>query len=282
MKIGIIGLGLIGGSLAIAARKTYKDAWIVALNRSEDSLKKALSEGVINTGVHEVTDDFKDCDIIFLCAPVHTNIGFLKELKPYLTKDTILSDVGSVKAEIHDAVEKLLPDVHFVGGHPMAGKEKVRFENASETLLKNAYFFLTPSLAADKDDIKKMQTFVGNLGAKPIVITPQLHDFIVAAISHVPHMAAYTLVKLVADEDTPEEYMRFTAAGGFKDITRVASSDPTMWQQICLTNKDNIVELMDKYIAELQNGRALIDEGNAEELFKIFDRSKKYRDSIIG
>ncbi len=282
MKIAIIGLGLIGGSLAISSRKAYPDCDILALNRSEDSLKKALDEGVINKGVTEVTDDFAGCDIIFLCAPVHTNIGFLEKIKPYIDEKTILTDVGSVKAEIHEAVKRMLPDVKFIGGHPMAGKEKVRFDNASGELLKGAYYYLTPSETAAKEDLEKMEAFVEKIGSKPITVDPDTHDFIVGAISHVPHMAAYTLVKLVKDEDTPEEYMRFTAAGGFKDITRVASSDPTMWSQICMTNKDNIVKLMDKYIDELKNVRDLIDQGNEEELYRIFDGSKKYRDSIIG
>ncbi len=282
MKIAIIGLGLIGGSVARSARKAYPDCRIVALNRSGDSLDKALKEGTIDTAVKEVTDDFKGCDIIFLCAPVHTNIGFLDKLKPYLNEDTILTDVGSVKSEIHEAVDRILPGVKFIGGHPMAGKEKVRYEYSSEDLLKGAYYYLTPSKYAGNKELEKLQAFVEKIGSKPITVDPDTHDFIVAAISHVPHMAAYTLVKLVKDEDTPEEYMRFTAAGGFKDITRVASSDPTMWQQICMTNKDNIVKLMDKYIDELKNVRDLIDKEDGEKLYNIFDGSKKYRDSIIG
>ncbi len=282
MKIGIIGLGLIGGSIAKAARKVYPDCRIVALNRSQDSLDAAKKEGTVNEGVHKVTDAFKGCDFIFLCAPVNTNISFLEKLKPFLGEDTILTDVGSVKTEIHENVSKLLPGANFIGGHPMAGKEKVRFDNSSEKLLEGAYYYLTPSEGVDEKYIIKLEELIKKFGSKPVTVDPHTHDFIVAGISHVPHMAAYTLVKLVKDEDTPEEHMRFSAAGGFKDITRVASSDPTMWQQICLSNKDNIVELMDRYIDELKSLKELISSERSEELYRLFDESKKYRDSIIG
>ncbi len=282
MKIGLIGLGLIGGSLAKSVKKAYPDAFIVALNRSKDSLEKALAEGTIDTGVQDITPDFRDCDLIFLCTPVETNISFLEKLKPYLEKNTILTDVGSVKSGIHEAVERIVPEAVFIGGHPMAGKEKVRFDNASESLLKGAYYYLTPSKTATDEQVGILKDLVEKIEAKPVIVEPNLHDFIVAAISHVPHMAAYALVKLVKDEDTPEEYMRISAAGGFKDITRVASSDPTMWQQICLENRDNIADLMRKYIKELENMTDLIENGDADALFDIFDVSKKYRDSIMG
>ncbi|MBO4373994.1 MAG: prephenate dehydrogenase/arogenate dehydrogenase family protein [Lachnospiraceae bacterium] len=282
MKIGIIGLGLIGGSLAKSIKQAYPDTFIVAANRSADSVEKALAEGTVDLGLQDITDGFAGCDIIFLCAPVKTNISFLEKLKAYLEPETILTDVGSVKSGIHEAVERILPETVFIGGHPMAGKEKVRYDNASAQLLKDAYYYLTPSKTAKEHHVLKLEVLVRGIGANPVIVEPSLHDFIVAAISHVPHMAAYSLVKLVKDEDTPEEYMRISAAGGFKDITRVASSDPTMWQQICLENRENITDLMRKYIKELENVTALIEKGDSEALFEIFDTSKKYRDSIIG
>ncbi len=282
MKIGVIGLGLIGGSLAISIKNAYPDSFVVGLNRSEDSLKKALEKGAIDKGVSKITEDFRDCDLIFLCTPVETNISFLEELRPYTGKNTILSDVGSVKSNIHEAVDRILSDAVFIGGHPMAGKEKVRFDNASGELLKDAYYYLTPSANAGEEQIGILRDLVIKIGAKPVIVEPALHDLIVAAISHVPHMAAYALVKLVKDSDTDEEYMRFTAAGGFKDITRVASSDPTMWQQICLENRENITGLMKQYIKELESITDLIEKGDGSALFDYFDGSKKYRDSIIG
>ncbi len=280
MKAAFIGLGLIGGSIAYAMRHEYPDSVIVALNRSSAPLEKAVAEGVADIALHDVTDDFSDCDFIFLCAPVHTNITFLEKLKPYIGGKTVLTDVGSVKGEIHKAVSEILPDAHFIGGHPMAGREKSGFENASAGLINNAYYFLTPSENASTDDIRRLETLVLRIGCIPVTVDPDTHDYIVAAISHVPHMAAFSLVHLIKDSDTPEQYMKYTAAGGFKDITRVASSEPTMWEQIALSNKDNIIKLMDSYISELTSIRNLIEQNDGPALHKIFEEARDYRNSI--
>ena len=281
MKVGFISLGLIGGSIAKGIRARYPDARIVAYNRSREPLVQAFKDDVINMATQEIDESFADCDYIFLCAPVQTNISFLKKLKPYLSDKTIMTDVGSTKGNIHGAVSLLLPDVHFIGGHPMAGKEKSSYFNSSSELIKDCYYFITPSDAATKEDIAKFEDLIRSLDCNPITVEPAKHDFIVGAISHVPHMAAYTLVKLVQDEDTSEGYMKVTAAGGFKDITRVASSDPTMWKEICLENRDNLVKLMDDYIEKLREVRADIANGNGEALHKIFKDAKEYRDSFI-
>ena len=281
MKVGFVSLGLIGGSIAMAIRKKYPDAEIVAYNRSAEPLERALSDGVINASTRVIDDSFSGCDYIFLCAPVETNISFITGLLPYIADGTVLTDVGSTKGNIHEAVSRIAPGIRFIGGHPMAGREKSSYFNASDELIKGCYYFVTPSEGADKNDTERFEQLITSLGCRPIIVEPARHDFIVGAISHVPHMAAYTLVKLVQDEDTPEEYMRVTAAGGFKDITRVASSDPTMWEEICLANKDNLTELMDKYIEKLIEVRKHIAEGNGKALYGIFKEAKEYRDSMI-
>ena len=281
MKIGFVSLGLIGGSVAMALRENYPEARIVAYNRSKEPLDAALSDGVIDTGVQEIDDSFSGCDYIFLCAPVETNISFIPRLLPYITEDTVLTDVGSTKGNIHEAMKRLAPDVHFIGGHPMAGKEKSSYFNASGELIDGCYYFLTPSEAATDEEVSDFEKLISSLGCHPITVQPDRHDFIVGAISHVPHMAAYSLVKLVQDEDTPEEYMRVTAAGGFRDITRVASSDPTMWEEICIANRDNITKLMDIYIDKLREVREHIAAGEGEALYDIFKGAKEYRDSMM-
>jgi prephenate dehydrogenase len=280
-KIGIVGLGLIGGSLAMAVKKKCPHIEITAYNRSKEPLEKALSDGVIDRGVSKIGEEFDHQDIIFLCTPVQTNISFLKLLKPYLGADTVLSDVGSTKENIHEAVREILPGVRFIGGHPMAGKEKSSYFNPSAELLEGSYYFITPSDTAEVSDVEAFEGLVRDMGCIPITVEPEKHDFIVGAISHVPHIAAYTLVELVRDEDSPEEYMRETAAGGFKDITRVASSDPTMWEEICLANRENLTLLMDRYIEKLKDVRELIAGGRGEELHRIFREAKEYRDSFI-
>ncbi len=281
MKIGFISLGLIGGSLAMAVRDKYPDAKIVAYNRSREPIVKAFRDGVIDAATFEIDDTFKECDYIFLCAPVQTNISFIPKLIPYLTDNTILTDVGSTKANIHKAVSKMLPGAHFIGGHPMAGKEKSTYFNASKELIKNCYYFITPSKTATKEDVDKFQELIRTIGCNPITVDEEKHDFIVGAISHVPHMAAYMLVKLLMDNDTPEEYMKEAAAGGFKDTTRIASSDPTMWQEICLANKDNLTRLLDDYIKDLGEVRELIANSDEKALYEIFEKARDYRNSII-
>jgi prephenate dehydrogenase len=281
LKIGFVSLGLIGGSVAMAIREKYPDAEIIAYNRSKEPLDAALRDGVIDTAVREIDDSFTGCRYIFLCAPVQTNISFIPKLLPYITEETVLTDVGSTKGNIHAALESIAPDVHFIGGHPMAGKEKSSYFNASASLIDGCYYFLTPSAAATQKDVSDFEALISSLGCRTMTVDPGKHDFIVGAISHVPHMAAYTLVKLVKDEDTPEEYMRVTAAGGFRDTTRVASSDPTMWEEICLANQENLTSLMDKYIDKLREVREYIAGGDKENLYRIFKEAKDYRDSMM-
>ncbi len=281
MKTGFIGLGLIGGSIAMAIRDKYPESTIVAYNRSREPLIKALKDGVINIATFEIDDSFKDCDHIFLCAPVQTNISFLPKLIPYLTDKTVLTDVGSTKSNIHEAVSKMMPGVHFIGGHPMAGKEKSTYFNASKELLEGCYYFITPSNSVTGKDVETFENLLRSIGCNPVAVEAEKHDYIVGAISHVPHMAAYMLVKLVKDNDTPEKFMQEAAAGGFKDTTRVASSDPTMWEEICLANKDNLTELMDIYIKKLTEIRNFISESDGKALYDIFKEARDYRNSII-
>ncbi|MCR5626463.1 MAG: prephenate dehydrogenase [Lachnospiraceae bacterium] len=280
IKVAFIGLGLIGGSIAKTIRKTHPSANIIALNRSSAPLEEALSDGVINAGTHEIDDNFKDCDIIFLCTPVETNTRFLPLLSEYLTPDTILTDAGSVKGEIHDAVSRLLPDAPFIGGHPMAGSEKSGYANSSDHLMENAYYILTPGPNAKDKQIKFYSDFVSSLGAIPMILSPEEHDYITGAISHVPHLIAYSLVKMVKDADGEDEHMKMIAAGGFKDITRIAGSDPTMWEQICLENRDNILSITDLYIDTLKELKSLVENRDSKALYSVFRDIKEYRSSF--
>ena len=281
MKIGFVGLGLIGGSIAKAVREKYPDSRIVAYNRSREPIVQAFRDSVINAATFEIDETFTDCDFIFLCTPVQTNISFLKKLKPYLTEKTILTDVGSTKDSIHGAVALILPDARFIGGHPMAGREKSSYFNSSAGLIRDCYYFITPSKSVKASDVERFENLISSLGCIPVKVDPAEHDYIVGAISHIPHMAAFTLVNLVKDADTSEEHMKQTAAGGFRDITRIASSDPTMWEEICLANKDNLVKLLGEYIDKLREIKSLIREGNGEELHRIFSEAKEYRDSFV-
>ena len=231
--IGFIGLGLIGGSMAKAVRKKYKDnVRIIAYNRNKDSLTLAYSEGIIDVVCETIDNTFSSCDMVVLCAPVATNIANLAELKQYINDNCMITDVGSVKTDIHLAVNNLGLSSQFIGGHPMTGSEKTGYQNSSDRLFENAYYVITPTASVSEDKVKLYQSFVSDLGAIPLRLTYEEHDFVTAAISHLPHIIASSLVNLVSTEDKKHSTMSIIAAGGFKDITRIASSSTDMWQQI--------------------------------------------------
>ena len=233
--IGFIGLGLIGGSIAKALRRVHPEYRLIAYNRSRSSLVEAMSDGTINQATDVIDASFAECDFIFLCMPVSVNIQCLKKLKDLVPDTCVITDVGSVKSTIHEAVRELGMEARFIGGHPMAGSEKTGYTSATDRLLENAYYIITPTALSNPDKVAEMRQLVTDTGAVPIVLNCEEHDYATAAISHLPHVIAYTLVNLVRTSDSREGLMRQLAAGGFKDITRIASSSPVMWEQICMS-----------------------------------------------
>lgn len=280
LKLGFIGLGLIGGSIAKAAKKMNPDNYIVAYNRSEESRLLALQDKVADVVCDKVDSHFANLDYIFLCTPVEHNISYLETLKGIIQEDTIITDVGSVKGNIHKAVSNLHMEANFIGGHPMAGSEKTGYRHSNEKLLENAYYPITPTDEVNKDRIAEMYEFVKGLKAIPIIVDYKKHDYAVAGISHVPHLIASTLVNLVKDNDSEDELMKLLAAGGFKDITRIASSSPEMWEQICSTNRNNIVKLLTRYIAALEDIRCSLMTEEYSDVNDLFTKSCDYRNSF--
>lgn len=279
-KIGFIGLGLIGGSIARAIRQYYPDYTIVAFDKSKETLALATQESTIDVACTTIDDNFSNCSYIFLCAPVSYNTAYLKQLTRYLHDDCILTDVGSVKTSIHKEVIALGIEEYFIGGHPMAGSEKSGFSNAKSLLIENAYFILTPSAKVSEKKIQAYRTFIETLKALPIVLSYEEHDYITGVISHLPHIIASSLVNFVKDHDGADELMKQLAAGGFKDITRIASSSPTMWQHICLKNRENIVSILEQYITVLEDAKMRVESGSEHQIYDLFDSAKKYRNSI--
>lgn len=279
-KIGFIGLGLIGGSIARAIRQYYPDSEIVAFDKSKETLALATQESVITVACTSIDDNFLNCNYIFLCAPVSYNTAYLKQIKNYISQDCILTDVGSVKTSIHEEIIALDMEHSFIGGHPMAGSEKSGFSNSKPVLIENAYFILTPSSKVSQEKVDAYSGFIESLKALPVILDYKQHDMITGTISHLPHIIASTLVNFVKDTDTEDELMKQLAAGGFKDITRIASSSPTMWQHICLKNGENIVQILDAYIDMLKEARASVAESAEQKLYDLFETSKNYRNSI--
>jgi prephenate dehydrogenase len=223
---------------------------------------------------------FATCDCIFLCAPVQRNIDYLRQLKDIIHDTCYITDVGSTKTEIHEEVIRLGMEANFIGGHPMTGSEKTGILSASETLLENAYYIITPTRVTPDKDIAEFRDFVSSLGSIPLILDYRTHDYSTGAISHLPHMIAYTLVNLIRQIDDDKETMKTIAAGGFKDITRIASSSPVMWQNICASNREPILSLMDQYIELLQQLRSYIDASDEQTLLHFFETAKDYRDSM--
>ena len=281
---GFVGLGLIGGSIARNLRKLYPDSTILVYYYNKEKINPELllaqEEGIVNTIVTNFTEGFPQCDIIFLCAPVLKNISYLSKLKEVMKPDCILTDVGSVKGNIHDAIRKENMETYFIGGHPMAGSEKTGYGNSTLSLLENAFYVLTPTIKTPDSHLNTMEKLVKAIGAIPIILQAKEHDNVTAAISHVPHIIAATLVNLVQDHDDGKEHMRALAAGGFKDITRIASSSPIMWENICLTNPDSIVSFLHIFNDYIQQIITAIEQNNSDYLLNYFGRSKSYRDNI--
>ena len=281
--IGFIGFGLIGGSIAKALKKTSPDISIYAYNHLDypnEELELARSDKVIDKIYVSLEELVPKCDIIFLCTPVLTNIAYLSKIKPYINSNCIITDVGSVKGNIHDCVEELNLENNFIGGHPMTGSEKTGYKNSYDLLLENAYYILTPTEKTPREMVDFLYSLVKDIGSIPIILDAKDHDEITAAISHVPHIIAAQLVNLVADSGDKADKMKALAAGGFKDITRIASSSPTMWQNICLTNGDEIKKILKLYIDSLIEVSDAISEKDNDSLYNIFDKAREFRDGI--
>lgn len=281
LTAGFIGLGLIGGSVAKALRAALPDIRIIAYDINESTLSQAKEDGVADNTTTIIDASFSGCDYIFLCAPVSGNDNNLYTLKQYLSPSCILTDVGSVKGGIQKHIEDLGLSKQFIGGHPMAGSERFGYLNSKARLLENAYYILTPTKEVPVEKLEAYKELVHVMGAIPLVLDAGWHDYVTAAVSHLPHIVAASLVHLVKESDSEEGTMKMIAAGGFKDITRIASSSPDMWQQICLTNTDNILRLLDNYIGDLQQIREKLVQQDGENLYNFFNGARIYRDSFI-
>ena len=282
LTCGFIGLGLIGGSIAKALKEAEPSIRIIAYDINRESVLLARQEGIADIAADGIDENFSACDYLFLCAPVSHNDENLSAIRRILSPDCILTDVGSVKSTTHKAVDDAGLSHQFIGGHPMAGSERTGYRNAKALLLQNAYYILTPTEQTSPEKLSAYRALVQKMGAIPLVLSPNQHDFVTAGISHLPHVVASSLVNLVKDNDSADGIMKQIAAGGFKDITRIASSSPVMWQQICLTNAENISCLLKAYIDALLEAKKALDDRNADALYSLFDSARIYRESFIN
>ena len=281
LNLGFIGFGLIGGSIAKALKKRGADIRVLVYSRRQNpDLEAGVNEGIIDEIVYEIDDSFSSCDFIFLCAPVQRIIDLLPQVKAVASPDAIITDVGSVKGKICDAAVEAGLGKSFIGGHPMAGSEKTGYASSTDILLENAFYLLTPSSENNPGDVNRLRDLVSQTGATCVVLDPDEHDRITALISHIPHLVAVSLVNLARVNDDGEQTLKTFAAGGFRDITRIASSSPQMWEEICMLNADTI----DKYLVEfeqmIRECREAIRSGDGGKIFDDFETAGEYRDSL--
>ncbi|MDE6636556.1 MAG: prephenate dehydrogenase/arogenate dehydrogenase family protein, partial [Lachnospiraceae bacterium] len=216
------------------------------------------------------------------CAPVIINISYLKELKSIIKDTCILTDVGSVKGNIHKAVNELSMGRNFIGGHPMTGSDRTGYENSSHLFMENAYYLLTPTKEVSPQNVRFFKNLVEEMGSIAYITDCDKHDEITAAISHLPHIIASSLVNVVRENDDEMQLMKTFAAGGFKDITRIASSSPEMWQSICLSNPDYILRYIDIFTDKLKAFKSSISAGDSNNLYETFEQARNYRNSIAS
>lgn len=291
--IAFIGLGLIGGSLAKGIKRARPDIRIMAYMRTRSKLEQAKKDGIVDVILDGIDEQLKECDLIFLCTPVEYNAQYLSKIRSYLKPGALITDVGSTKTDIHEEILRQGLTDYFVGGHPMAGSEKTGYENATDHLLENAYYIVTPPEGLDQsgsetgnilpkyaENANRIIAVAQTVGAIPLVLDYREHDKVVAAISHLPHLVASSLVNLVKNADSPAGTMKRVAAGGFKDITRIASSSPEMWEQICMTNVEPIADMLERYIGSLQEILSEIKGHQGDAIYKLFEKSRDYRNTI--
>ena len=282
-RIALIGFGLIGGSIARAARSQGLAGKIVTTARSPATRARVKELRIVDHVFETNAEAVKDADLVILCIPVGACGPVAKEIAPYLKPGAIVSDVGSVKGAVVQEMAPHLPkDVHFVPAHPVAGTEHSGPDSGFAELFVNRWCILTPLAGTDPAAVQKLQAFWAGIGAKVEVMTPDHHDLVLAITSHLPHLIAYTIVG-TADEleqVTSSEVMQFSASG-FRDFTRIAASDPTMWRDVFLANKEAVLEMLGTFNEDLSKLTRAIRRGDGDALFEHFTRTRAIRRGII-
>ncbi|QWV94402.1 prephenate dehydrogenase/arogenate dehydrogenase family protein [Geomonas oryzisoli] len=281
-KMAVIGVGLIGGSLARVLREKGAVGEVVGVGRGEANLKRGVELGVLDSYTTDAREGVAGADLVFVATPVCTIPKVVAEIAPFLAPGCIVTDGGSVKETVVTACEPLMPaGTFFVGGHPIAGTEHSGVEASFSTLYMGRRCIVTPTASTDPAALEKVVELWKLAGSTVPLMDPVQHDRVVAAISHLPHMVAYSLVNAVDGYDRFGGDLLSFSAGGFRDFTRIASSDPVMWRDIALTNREAILEMMDFFSVYLEKLRGLVAEGDADGLQAFFLNSKQKRDAIL-
>ncbi len=279
-RLAIIGVGLIGGSLSLALKKAGVVGEVVGYSRTESVRKEALELGVIDRAASSVKDAVKDADMVFLAVPMAAMESVLIEFKDHIADNAIITDGGSAKGQLVDIARKVLGEQfsQFVPGHPIAGTEKSGPSAAFSTLYQDHRVVLTPVAETNRKALETVREMWQQTGAEVFDMEVKHHDVVLAATSHLPHILAFNLVGMLAERDDCDEVLRY-AAGGFKDFSRIASSDAVMWRDICLSNSDAILGLIQQYQQGLAQLEDAIKNQDGETLKAVFERAKNARDT---
>ncbi|GJD78524.1 prephenate/arogenate dehydrogenase family protein [Methylobacterium gregans] len=283
-RLAIVGLGLIGSSIARGARRYGLAETIVAIDRDAAVRARVLELGLAEQVTGDAAQGVAGADLVILCVPVGAVGTVAAEIAPHLAAGAILSDVGSVKGSVVAAVAPHLPaGVAFVPGHPVAGTEYSGPDAGFSTLFQNRWCILTPPEGTDEAAVARVRGVWEGLGAIVETMSPEHHDLVLAITSHVPHLIAYNIVGTAADleEVTQSEVIKFSA-GGFRDFTRIAASDPTMWRDVFLTNKDAVLEMLGRFNEDLAALARAIRWGDGEALHALFTRTRAIRRGIVA
>jgi len=282
-RLTLIGLGLIGSSVARAARRMNAASKIIAADADPNVLRRVGELKIADEIAPSLAASVRDSDLVILCAPVGANAAIAGEIAAHLKESAIVTDVGSVKSAVIAALQPRLPaHVRLVPAHPVAGTEYSGPDSGFATLFRRRWCILTPPEDTDADAIACVKALWESFGSQVEVMSAQHHDLVLAMTSHVPHLIAYNIVGTAADleEVTSAEVIKFSA-GGFRDFTRIAASDPTMWRDVFLNNKDAVLEVLGRFTEDLAALQRMIRWGEGDKLFELFTRTRAIRRGII-
>ncbi|MFM1814483.1 MAG: hypothetical protein RLZ98_1178 [Pseudomonadota bacterium] len=282
-RISLIGLGLIGSSICRAVQRSGLAGELVGHARSAATRATALRIGIVEQAFETAAEAAEGADLVILCAPVGVYGELAAEIGPHLKAGAIVSDVGSVKAAVvRDVAPHLPPGVHFVPGHPIAGTEYSGPEAGFAELFDNRWCILTPPEGTEPEAITRLRALWEAMGSNVEIMTPEHHDMVLAITSHVPHLIAFNIVNTAAhlERVTNREVIKFSA-GGFRDFTRIAASDPTMWRDVFLNNREAVLEMLGRFSEDLSNLQRAVRYGDGETLYRLFGEARSVRREII-
>ncbi len=280
-RVAIVGVGLIGGSIGMAIKRRKLAGEVIGIGRRKESLEKALRFGAVDRSTLDIGQGVKEANLIVVATPVSVIVEMVRRMMPSLHEGQILTDVGSTKKRIVEDVERIISNgVSFVGGHPMAGSEKKGVESAKSELFDGSTCVLTPGSSTSKEALEMVTFLWKGMGAEVVVMEPKEHDFLVAAVSHLPHLIATTLVNIVDNLRKKGEGVLPLVASGFRDSTRIASSPPEMWKDIYLANKEDILRVLQKFRTFLGRMEKFISNEDVENLLAELKRAKISRDEM--